>query len=150
MAETAKAVLELLEQLRKERDDLNLLIQGLEKRLGISQEPHAERDSNTSQPHIKISVESIPVGFFHNLSQAAAAEKLLALNPGHPLKTSEILEAFRKSGMEINSKNAIQILYTTLKRSRKFERIAGKAWGLAEWYPEKKKREEKHEIVIGT
>jgi len=34
------------------------------------------------------------------------------------------------------------ILYTALKRGTKFERVAGKAWGLAEWYPEKCKKKE--------
>lgn len=148
MAETGKGVLELLEQLRKERDDLNVLIQGLERRLGIAQDPNLEKDSNAPQPRIKISVESIPVGFFHNLSYAAAAEKLLTLNPGHPLKTNEILDAMRKSGMEITSKNAIQILYTTLKRSHRFERVAGRAWGLADWYPDKRKRKDEPPAVI--
>jgi DNA-directed RNA polymerase delta subunit len=79
------------------------------------------------------------------MSQADAAEKLLRLNPGHPLKTADILTAFRKSGMHLNPKNALPILYTTLKRSPKFERVAGQAWGLTEWYPEKKKRKEADE-----
>jgi len=39
----------------------------------------------------------------------------------------------------LNPKNATTILYTALSRNPKFERVAGKAWGLAEWYPEKKK-----------
>ena len=34
MNDTTKSALELLEQLRQERDELNILIQGLEKRLG--------------------------------------------------------------------------------------------------------------------
>jgi DNA-directed RNA polymerase delta subunit len=89
-----------------------------------------------------VSLDSIPVGFFHNLSQAAAAEKLLRMNEGHPLTTNEIMEAFRKSGMEITGKNSITILYTALKRSPKFERVAGKAWGMTEWYPEKRKKKD--------
>jgi len=82
-----------------------------------------------SSPKVTVSVDSIPVGFFHNLSQPAATEKLLRLNPGHPLETGEILDAFRKAGMPLTSKNAPTILYTTLKRNPKFERVAGKAWG---------------------
>lgn len=140
MDEAPKGVLELLEQVRRERDELNVLIQGLEKRLGITPETQSNGTPNATQPRVKISVEAIPVGYFHNLSQAAAAEKLLKLNPGHPLKTPEILEAFRKGGMQITSKNAVQILYTTLKRSARFERVAKHAWGLAEWYPEKRKK----------
>lgn len=147
MVETAKGVLELLEQLRKERDEIDALIRGLEKRLGISQENVEAETPKAASPRQKISIESIPVGYFHNLSQAGAAEKLLRLNPGQPLTTPEILEAFRKSGMEITSKNAITILYTTLKRRPQFERVAGKAWGLSEWYPERRKRRDQTEEV---
>ena len=39
-------------------------------------------------------------------------------------------------------KNAVTVLYNSLKRSPKFERVAGKAWGLAEWYPERRKKKE--------
>jgi len=143
MVESTKSVLEFLEQLRGEREELDLLIAGLERRLGIA--PRAEGtpgdagDAVPATPRVKVSIDSIPVGFFHNLSQPQATEKLLRLNPGHPLTTKEILEAFRKSGMTISPKNAVPILYTALSRSPKFERVAGKAWGLAEWYPERRK-----------
>jgi hypothetical protein len=140
MPEAPKNLLEFLEQLRAERNELNILIAGLEKRLGIVSQSVKGEDGPT--PKVTISVDSIPVGFFHNLSQAAAAEKLLRLNPGHPLQTGEILDTFRKAGMDITSKNALGILYTTLKRTQKFERVANKAWGLAEWYPEKKRKKE--------
>ena len=105
MAETSKGVLELLEQLRQERDEINLLIQGLEKRLGIVPEQHSGDSTTAPTPRVNVSIDSIPVGFFHNLSQGEATEKLLRLNPGHPLTTNEILEAFRKSGMQVNPKN---------------------------------------------
>jgi hypothetical protein len=142
MTETPKGVLELLEQLRQERSELDSLIRGLEKRLGIVSEPTDSDISTLSSPRVKVSIDSVPVGFFHNMSQADAAEKLLRLNPGHPLSTNEMLEAFRKSGMQVNPKNSVSILYTTLKRNSKFERVAGKKWGLAEWYPNKKRRPE--------
>jgi len=146
MADTQKSALELLEQLRREREELNVLITGLEKRLGIISEQSEATAGNGLSLRTVVSVDSIPVGFFHNLSQADAAEKLLRLNPSHALKTAEILDAFRKSGIQITSKNALTILYTTLKRSPKFQRVAGKAWGLTEWYPEKRKRKEQEEV----
>jgi hypothetical protein len=146
MADTQKSALELLEQLRQERDELNVLIAGLQKRLGIVPEQTEATNGTNLSPRVSISVDSIPVGFFHNLSQADAAEKLLRLNSSHALKTAEILDAFRKSGMQITSKNALTILYTTLKRSPKFQRVAGKAWGLTDWYPERRKRKEQEEI----
>src|SRR5256885_8798039 len=52
----------------------------------------------------------------------------LRLNPGQPLTTQEMLDAFRKSSMDLNPKNAATILYTALSRNPKFERVAGKAW----------------------
>lgn len=141
MNDTTKSALELLEQLRQERDELNMLIQGLEKRLGVvSESANGDSPMASLAPRAKVSSDSIPVGFFHNLSQADATEKLLKLNPGHPLTTTEILQAFRKSAMQVNPKNAATILYTSLTRSPKFERVAGKKWGLAEWYPNRKKR----------
>ena len=145
MADTSKSALELLEQLRAERSELDMLIQGLEKRLGIVAQPQESNSSMASSPRVTVSLDSIPVGFFHNLSQVAATEKLLRLSPGHPLTTNEILDAFRKSGMEITAKHAVTGLYTSLTRNPKFERVAGKAWGLAEWYPEKRRKKEEDE-----
>jgi hypothetical protein len=147
MSDSAKSALGLLEELRRERAELDSLILGLEKRLGIVQQASDKDGSPPLSPKVTVSLDSIPVGFFHNLSQAASAEKLLRMNPGHPLTTNEILEAFRKSGMDVNPRNAVPVLYTALKRSQKFERVAGKAWGLAEWYPEKRKRKESPEEV---
>jgi hypothetical protein len=141
MSESQKSLLEFLEQLRREREELEVLIRGVEKRLGIVNEARQE-SGNPSTPKINVSVESIPVGFFHNLSQADATEKLLQLNPGHPLTTPEIVDALRRSGMHLNSKNAVTIMYTTLNRNPKFERVADKAWGLSEWYPVGKKRKD--------
>jgi hypothetical protein len=143
MAESTKSALEFLEQLRRERDELNVLIEGIEKRLGIVSASPSQAQSNDAPPapKVKISMGEIPVGFFHNLSQPRAAEKLLRLNPGQPLSTGDMLDAFRKSGMTLNPKNAATILYTALTRDPLFERVAKKAWGLAEWYPETRRRE---------
>lgn len=148
MADTAKGVLELLEQLRQERDELNALIQGLEKRVGVVQQSD-EKNASLIAPRITISVDAIPVGFFHNLSQTEAAEKLLRLNDRTPLKTKEILDAFRKSGLQVHPKSASTILYTALSRNPKFERVSGKAWGLTEWYPGRKRRKDSQEIESG-
>lgn len=143
MPENPKTAIELLEQLRREYEEIGMLIKGLEKRLGITPQPTETEPELAASPRVTVSVDSVPVGFFHNLSQAQATEKLLRLNPGQPLSTTQILDAFRRSGVPSNPKNAATILYTTLARSHKFERVAGKAWGLSEWYPEKKRRKEK-------
>jgi len=140
-----RTALELLQQLRDERAELDLLIKGLEKRLGIVSANIDGEVNQAATPRVRVSLDSIPVGFFHNLSQAAAAEKLLRMNEGRPLKTKEIMDAFRKSGMAVTGKNALTILYTSLKRSPKFERVARKAWGLAEWYPQSRKKKEQDE-----
>jgi hypothetical protein len=145
MADTPKTALDLLQQLRTERDELNVLISGLEKRLGVVSSSTDKEGTQAVTPKVTVSIDNIPVGFFHNMSQAGAAEKLLKMNSGHPLTSNEIMDAFRKAGMEVTSKNALTILYTAMKRSPKFERVAGKAWGLAEWYPEKRKRKDAHD-----
>ncbi len=146
MFEAQKGLLEFLEQLRKERDELEVLIKGVEKRLGIASDSDSLDTPVTATPRVTVSIDSISVGFFHNLRQSEAAEKLLRLNRSHALTTKEIVDVLRKSGMELKSKNAITIMYNTLKRSTKFERVAGKAWGLSEWYPEKKRRGEEREV----
>src|ERR1700691_1697112 len=100
MDSSGKTALELLEQLRSERAELDILIRALEKRLGVVS-GNPDSDANQANtPKVTVSLDNIPVGFFHNLSQAAAAEKLLRMNEGHPLTTNEIMEAFRKSGMD--------------------------------------------------
>ena len=146
MADSSKGVLDFLEQLRKERDELDVLIAGIERRIGITPRTSTPADREpqppAAAPTVKVTIGDIPLGFFHNLSQPAAAEKLLRLNPGQPLSTQEMLNSFRKSGLHLNPKNAAQILYTALSRNPKFERVAGKAWGLAEWYSDGKKKSE--------
>ena len=141
MADSNKTALQVLREMRQERDELNAAIQALEKRLGITvpaPESYTAKEEEESAGFPPMT--SMPIGFFHNLSLAAAAEKLLSRNPGQPYTTAQILEAFRTSGLVISSKNAATILYTALKRSPKFERVGSKAWGLKEWYPERKKR----------
>jgi len=140
MVDSNKSVGELLEELRKEREKLDALIQALEERSGSAVSTQRSGLDDDERRRSLPSASSVPMGFFNNLSQAAAAEKLLRMNPGQALRTAEILEAFRNSGMDVNSKNAPTILYTALKRSPKFERIGSKAWGLREWYPERKKK----------
>lgn len=145
MADTSKGALDLLEDLRKERDELDSLIRGLERRLGVTH-GNDQPEVTAATARAKQAEKAIPLGFFHNMTQADATEKLLRLNPNQPLATKDILDALRKSGMQVNPRNAITILYTTLKRSPRFERVAGKAWGLSEWYSDKKrKREEQHD-----
>jgi len=143
-----KTALELLEQLRAEKAELDMLIRALEKRLGVVPNVSELEGNQSVTPRVTVSLDSIPVGFFHNLSIAGAAEKLLRMNEGHPLTTNEIMEAFRKAGGGSNhGKNAITILYNSLKRSPKFERVAGKARGLSDWYPEKRRRKDVEEVT---
>jgi len=151
MADTTKSALELLEQLQTEREELDALISGLEKRLGIAPQPRVSEKRTASSPRDAVSPDSISVGFFHRLSQPKAAEKLLRMNPGQPLSTHEIIDAFRKSGMNVNPKNAVTVLYTALKRNPEmFERVAKKKWGLTEWYGSNRKRRERDESSSST
>ena len=133
---------DFLQGLRRERQELDLLIRGIETRLGVTPSEPESPTVIPDAPSAEMSIDAIPVGFFHNMSQTAAAEKLLRLSSGTPLTTRQVLDAFKRGGIEANRKNAITILYTALNRSKKFERVAGKAWGLSEWYPERKQRAE--------
>src|ERR1017187_11002760 len=89
MSDNPKSALELLEQLRGERAELDVLVRGLEKRLGIVPSNNSSNNAQSSTPKETVSLDSIPVGFFHKLSLGAAAEKLLLMNPGHPLTTRD-------------------------------------------------------------
>lgn len=140
MAESTKSAVQVLREMKKERDELNFAIQALERRLGITGTETERTVDEIDEQQVFSGSGVIPIGFFHNLSQAAAAEKLLKMNPNQALTTAQILEAFRNSGMNVNPKNALTILYTALKRSPKFERVGSKAWGLKEWYPERKRK----------
>jgi hypothetical protein len=144
MADSTKSAVQLLDELRKERDDLDGLIQALEKRLGIAASQPISVSAEVSEQSGVPASATLPIGFFHNLSQAAAAEKLLRLH-ARPMTTGHILEAFRNSGLRLNPVNASTILYTALKRNPLFERVGNKAWGLKEWYPERKKRATKEQ-----
>jgi hypothetical protein len=73
-----KGALDLLEELRHERDELDTLIRGLEKRLGIVPE-NVQVESMPTPARVSQSVNSIPLGFFHNMTQADAADKLLCV-----------------------------------------------------------------------
>ena len=146
MTDSTKSAVQLLQELRQEREELSVLIQALEKRLGIVESAFVIAvDDDVTEAKIAPpngALPTIQVGVFHNLSQAAAAEKLLRMTPGRAYSTGEIMEAFKNSGMVLNPKNALTILYTALKRSQKFERVGNKAWGLKEWYPEKKRKQD--------
>ena len=126
-----------------------MLIRAPEKRLGVVPGSEQPESNQSTTPRVTVSLDSIPVGFFHNLSMTGAAEKLLRMNEGHPLTTGELMEAFRKSGRSLDGKNAVTVLYNSLKRSPKFERVAGKAWGLSEWYPQKPRKKEVEESESG-
>ncbi|MGA9304326.1 MAG: hypothetical protein WBW31_02865, partial [Candidatus Sulfotelmatobacter sp.] len=101
MPDFTKSTFDFLQELRQERDELDTLIQSLEKRLGgaaaqsiggsdgtdgaSESVPRKGRVAGrTRDAAFVLPVTSMPVGFFHNLSQAAAAEKLLKMNPGQP------------------------------------------------------------------
>ena len=162
MADFKKSAFDFLQDLRQERVELDALIQALEKRLGEGAARPVSGSDREKGPRAQVGVgpflgrgrtldaalvPALAVGFFHNMSQAAAAEKLMKMNPGRALTTGEILESFKNSGMPLNPKNSVQILYTALKRNPKFERVGNKAWGLREWYPEKKKRTNSDRIL---
>jgi hypothetical protein len=136
-----------LQQLLRERDELDGIIFGLQKRLGIAQAastspiPPAKSLRGTSA----FPADSVVYrGVFFNLSVTKAAEKLLK-TVGRPLKTPEILSAFQQAEYEnAKGENARSALYTSLSRSKDFVKVLPDTWDVAEKHPEaaEKKLEE--------
>jgi hypothetical protein len=127
-----------LQQLLQERDELDGVIAGLQKRLGkfvpdsISPIPPAKALYNPAS----IATGVVYRGAFFNLSVTKAAEKLLKTY-GKPLKTPEILAAFLQAEYEgAKGENARSGIYTALARSKDFVKVLPDTWDLAERHPE--------------
>ncbi|TMJ47571.1 MAG: hypothetical protein E6G85_27660 [Alphaproteobacteria bacterium] len=80
------------------------------------------------------------------LSIADAARKVLAARR-QPLKSADILEAFRVGGLPLTSKEPLNVVGSVL--TRRFNevgdvvRVSRGVWGLKEWYPNRSFKKEK-------
>ena len=126
-----------LQQLLQERADLDTVIAGLQKRLGkasvdVTASAHSGLLTASARP---LSSASVYRGDFFNLSVTAAAAKLLK-RVGRQLKTPEILAALKQAEFQIKSKTPRATIYTSLRRSKDFVKVAPDTWDLSERHPE--------------
>lgn len=126
-----------LQQLLQERAELDMTIAALQKRVG---KPVASAGTTVqSNPAIPSSrpMSEAPVyrGDFFNLSITEAVQKLLR-RVGRQLKTPEILGALLQAEFRIKSKTPRATVYTSLRRSRDFVKVAPDTWDLSERHPE--------------
>ena len=122
-----------LGQLLQERDELDKVIEALRKRVGKGSQAAPSREESA----LRRTSEDAPVyrGEFFGLSVTQAAVKLLK-RVGIPQKTPQILDALRRAQYEIKSKTQRASVYTSLKRSKDFVKVAPDTWDLSERHPE--------------
>lgn len=124
-----------LNQLIQERNDLDVAISALQKRLGRSVNVPAIAASG-SAPAAAPSGDVVTYhGEFHNLSLTKATQQLLQ-RVGRPLKTPQILKALQAASYEMKAKSPRTNLYSTLKRSPMFVKVLPDTWDLAERQPQ--------------
>ena len=132
-----------LAQLIQERNDLDVAISALQKRLGRQVNTPAIAASGAAAASAPAGEVVTYHGEFHSLPLTKATEQLLH-RVGRPLKTPQILKALQSASFEIRSKTPRSSLYTTLKRSPLFVKVLPDTWDLAERHPQaaERKREE--------
>lgn len=127
----------LLEKLLAEREELDVQISFLQKRIGQplptsapANEPVRGLASGAIRP------ESTPIrkGEFFGMTRAEAAIALLG-KLKRTMSTNEIFDVLSESGLDMSGKNVLSSLYTTLLRHPDLRRVAKNTWGLKQWYP---------------
>jgi hypothetical protein len=114
----------MLDEWRRERDELDSLISGLEKRI-------AQRSGPGAAP---ASSGVISSDEFFRLSTPEAIKKFLKIVGKPARSTQDIIDGLKIGGMESNYTN----VYTALVRLQKRDGViakVGENWGLEEWYP---------------
>jgi len=135
MTDTSNPLEMALNQLTQERNDLDIAIAALQKRLGRAVNTPAMAASSAA-PKMGPSSEIVTYhGEFHNLSLTKATEQLLK-RVGRPLNTPQILKALQNASFEMKAKSPRTNLYTTLKRSPMFVKVLPDTWDLADRHPQ--------------
>lgn len=137
MVENEKTPIEVaIEELEAERDELDIAINMLKKRIGQPVESNKPKISPKAENGNISSGDSdtLRSDTFFGLGIRAAARKYLNL-VREPKTTAEISNALLRGGVVSQSKNFPATLHTGLNRSKAVIRVKDK-WGLLEWYPE--------------
>jgi hypothetical protein len=136
-----QALQSTLDTLIAERDELNVAITVLCKRLGVPVPPDGSGGGGTAgrQSGIRGMQGADPVAntsegeYFGFVSTKAALDVLTKFGKRErPLKTKDIYDAIKKGGVDISTEDA---LYRSLARSHRFKKVGRGLWGLSEWYP---------------
>ena len=139
----------LLAQLEAERDELDVTISLLRRRLGLA--ASVEANSRTGNGGASdggagrdtaLTTGRVRTDEFFRLSIADAVAKFLGImkQPQNPMA---IVNGLKSGGVLTNAKNFYANVNTELKRMRARELVVNtpSGWGLAEWYPSKPKQE---------
>jgi hypothetical protein len=134
MSETLKAALDAL---IAERDELNTVIAGLAKRIGVPVPPSGGGGGGNPNPGGGGGGDPVAGTFegeYHGFTSTKAAGEVLKKfgNRQHPIKTKALFDAIKKGGVDIANEDG---LYRSLARSRNFRKVGRGIWGLSEWYP---------------
>src|SRR5713101_3186103 len=126
-----------LQHLLQERAELDSTIAALQKRLGkaLTANTSPGQPSLLTESARPLASASVYRGDFFNLSVTEAAKKLLK-RVGRQLKTPEILAALLQAEFQIKSKTPRATIYTSLRRSRDFVKVAPDTWDLSERHPQ--------------
>ncbi len=92
----------------------------------------------TESPTVEGGEIQIKIGEFHGMPTTSAT-KVILQRATRPLRTDDIVRYIEKSGRKLEAANPAGNIYSSLKRNPDFELVAPNTWGLAEWYPGKRK-----------
>lgn len=137
-----------LEAAVRERDELNVLIEHLARRAGVQVPDGVSTEAGGSSPLARPDADPsslVADGEFYGQSATKASKALLGkLGRTRPLKTPEIYDAVIKGGVKIKD---MEVLYKSLARSDDFLRVQKGTWGLAEWYPDRVRKNARKEAL---
>ncbi len=129
-----------LDKLLKERDDLDTLIEFVQRRIGsngVGPTPEPERESPHSSPNrFTRGTPTIEQDTFFGLSIVDAAKKYLGM-VGKPARSSnDILGALNRGGFPDLAYNTMASVLSRADHNQQgICRIGRGTWGLSEWYP---------------
>lgn len=139
--------LDLLAKWEAERAELDVMIAGLRRRMGL---PQSNGDGSTSpigsttvavlgmrEPGATGQIRSDE---FFRLSNPEAIKKFLSIMK-RPQSPKAIVDGLKAGGVLSNAKNFYANIWTELKRAEERGEVVNtpSGWGLAEWYPVKPK-----------
>lgn len=128
-----------LEKLLQERDDINKIIEAIQRKIGGTITP---TEGMSSSGGIKGS-QQIHHDTFFGMSIVDAAKKYLKM-VGKPARTTvEIVEVFERGGIKTSATTLSSILSRADRQEQGICHPGRGTWGLPEWYPGTSRRSSK-------